>query len=87
MSGKLQVDIVTPSKKVFSGESDAVSLPGAKSPFQILYNHAAIVSNLESGVIKLKNEGKETIFKSGIGFAEVNNNKVSVLVEEIEQED
>lgn len=82
---KLNVEIVTPASVVYKGEANAVTLPGTQSSFQVLYNHAAIVSTLEDGKIKIKNDSEEKIFTTSNGFAEVNNNVVSVLVETAEE--
>lgn len=78
----LEIEIVTPQEKVFSGMGSSISLPGSLSSFQVLYNHAPIVSTLDIGITKVLDEnGKKMIFASGSGFAEVRQNKVSVLVE------
>ena len=81
----LEIDIVTPQKIIFSGTCSAVSLPGAKSPFQVLYNHAAIVSALDIGAIKIvNNDNTQIYYATEGGFAEVLHNKVSVVVETAE---
>lgn len=79
---KLKIDIIAPNQILFSGEADLVNVPGVLSPFQVLYNHAPIVSGLEKGVIRIsdKKEGTKR-FVSSAGFIEVLNNKVSILVE------
>ncbi len=78
----LNIEIVTPQKVVYKGTAESVSLPGSKSPFQVLYNHAPIVSSLELGLIKLSGQGHERhYFATSEGFAEISNNKISVLVE------
>lgn len=78
----LDVEIVTPQKIVFSGQSQSVTLPGTKSPFQVLFNHAPIVSSLDLGMIKVVDENnKAHCFATSEGFVEVSSNKVSVLVE------
>lgn len=78
----LNVEIITPQKKIFAGKASAVSVQGAQSPFQVLYNHAPIVSSLEDGSTKIIEEnGKEIKFATGSGFAEVSRNNVSILVE------
>lgn len=78
----LNIEIITPQKIVYSGNAISISLPGALSPFQVLYNHAPIVSNLNSGKIKIVEQNNETlVFKTGTGFVEVRNNKVSILVD------
>lgn len=83
MEGKLQVDIVTPKEIVFTGYADSVTLPGSKSPFEVLKGHAPIVSSLDIGHIKISADGTvEDVFATGEGFAEISNNKVSVVVED-----
>lgn len=79
---KLKVDIITPNQILYSGEADLVNVPGVLSPFEVLYNHAPIVSGLEKGIIKItdKKDGTKR-FVSSAGFIEVLNNNVSILVE------
>jgi len=82
MEKVLKVEIVTPKKVIYSGNATAVTLPGSKSPFQVLYNHAAIVSNLDKGKIIVKEtNGNEIIYTAESGFAEINKNIISILVE------
>ncbi|GAB5464869.1 MAG: hypothetical protein Kapaf2KO_03050 [Candidatus Kapaibacteriales bacterium] len=82
MAADLQIDIVTPKEKIYSGFADSVTLPGTKSPFQVLKNHAPIVSALDIGSIKVQTNGKiEDVFATSEGFAEISENKVSVIVE------
>ncbi len=79
----MQLDILTPDKKVFSGEVNSVSVPGAKGSFEVLNNHAPIISTLEKGLVKLAGkEGKMEFTISG-GVIEVLNNKVVVLAESL----
>ncbi len=88
MSDKvLTVEIVTPQRTVFSGSAAGVTLPGTKGGFQVLYNHAPIVSSLGIGVIKINDGTADTIYATDGGFAEVLHNKVSVLVETAERAD
>ncbi len=78
----LEIEIVTPHEKIYRGSGSSVSLPGSLSSFQVLYNHAPIVSSLDTGITKVLDKGGEKmIFATGSGFAEVRQNKVSVLVE------
>jgi F-type H+-transporting ATPase subunit epsilon len=84
----LQVDIVTPQNAAYQGMAQAVTLPGALSPFQVLVNHAPIISALELGPIKVVDEaGNELYFATTGGFAEVKNNSVSIVVETAESAD
>lgn len=79
---KLTVNVIAPDQILFSGEADSVNVPGALSPFQILYNHAPIISALEQGVIKINDKLKGNLrFLSSTGFVEVLNNKISIMVE------
>ncbi len=78
----LDIEIVTPQAKIYSGRAESVSLPGSKSPFQVLFNHAPIVSSLDVGLIKIQEEnGNDLWYACSTGFTEISNNKVSVLVE------
>ena len=81
----LNVEIITPAEVIFKGEATSVSLPGSKAPFQVLSGHAPIVSSLDNGQIKVDTKNGEKIFQSSTGFAEINNNKVSVLVESAQE--
>ena len=77
----MTLEILTPEKKLFSGDASSVTLPGIDGQFQLLNNHAPIISALGKGNIKYKTtEGEKQISISG-GFAECLKNKVIVLVE------
>ncbi|MBL7997882.1 MAG: ATP synthase F1 subunit epsilon [Candidatus Kapabacteria bacterium] len=85
MAQLLTIDIVTPQSVAFRGAAQAVTLPGAQSPFQVLINHAPIISALEIGAIKvIDDNGHELYFATDGGFAEVKNNVVSIVVETAE---
>ncbi|MEI6507135.1 MAG: ATP synthase F1 subunit epsilon [Bacteroidota bacterium] len=75
----MQLDILTPDKTVFSGEVEEVTLPGTKGQFQVLKNHAALVSSLNKGKIKINTASGETFFEINGGVVEVLNNKIVVL--------
>ncbi len=76
------LEIISPDKKLYSGEIINLSLPGSKGPFMILKNHAPIISTLEQGVIRiLEADGKKTSFKVDGGVIEAKNNKIIVLAE------
>lgn len=75
----MQVDIITPDSTLFSGEAESITLPGSAGNFQILNNHAPIVSSLSKGNVVVKSaKGVDTIAISG-GVVEASNNKVIVL--------
>jgi len=77
----LQLRIVTPEKVVFTGEVESVTVPGTIGEFEILQDHAPIISSLEIGTVTyVTREGKQSLAVKG-GFVEVQKNKVSVCVE------
>ncbi len=81
------LEIVTPDEKVFEGEVMHATFPGADGSFQVLNNHAAMVSVLGKGDIKYQQEKqKEVHLLVEGGVVEVINNKVNVLVEKIHQD-
>ena len=76
------LEIVTPEKKMFSGEVDLIQLPGIEGSFEILKNHAPIISTLDRGLIKIKTrEGLEQLFEVDGGVVECKKNKVTVLAD------
>jgi F-type H+-transporting ATPase subunit epsilon len=82
----LNIDIITPLKTVFSGLAKSVNVPGSKSPFTVLINHAPIVSSLDIGIIKIiTDENMELIYATDTGFVEVHDNKVSIVVESADE--
>ncbi|WP_162341085.1 MULTISPECIES: ATP synthase F1 subunit epsilon [Cyclobacterium] len=79
----MHLEIITPDKKIFEGEVSEATFPGANGSFQILKNHAAIVSALEKGAVSYtSNEGKKSLIVDG-GVVEVNDNKIIVLAEKV----
>jgi F-type H+-transporting ATPase subunit epsilon len=75
----MHIDIITADQTLFSGEADAVTLPGSKGQFQVLNNHAALISSLDKGKVILKTkEGKQSFEVNG-GIVEILNNKIVVL--------
>lgn len=78
----MTVEIVSPDKELFKGEAEYVKLPGTQGSFGVLKNHAATISTLEKGVLKIVGEDKqETTFDVNGGVVEVFNNKIIVLVD------
>ncbi len=79
----MKLEIITPEQNVFSGEVDLVTLPGKEGQFQILKDHAPLVSTLKTGDLVYETAGKkETIVVDG-GVVQVLNNKVLVLADGI----
>jgi F-type H+-transporting ATPase subunit epsilon len=78
----MNVEILTPERKLFSDEVYGVQLPGVSGSFEVLDKHAPLVSALKSGRIKVLNDKTHsTLFEIKSGFVEVLNNHVIVLVE------
>ncbi|HVK40316.1 MAG TPA: F0F1 ATP synthase subunit epsilon [Candidatus Kapabacteria bacterium] len=85
MAKTFSVEIVSPQRMVFQGEAESVTLPGVVAPFQVLYNHAPILTELEVGDIKIVDaQGRETHIATSGGFAEVKENKMTVIAEAAE---
>lgn len=75
------LEVLTPDEKLFSGEIESVSVPGINGKFQILDNHAPIVSALTKGSVEIrKPNGESEKFLIEQGFVEVLKNEVSLLV-------
>lgn len=77
----MQLDILTPEKKVYSGNAKSVLFPGANGFFQVLDNHAAMVAALKEGNMKVESDTGATNYQITGGFVEVLKNKVTVLIE------
>jgi F-type H+-transporting ATPase subunit epsilon len=78
----MQIEIITPDAKLFEGEVNSVKLPGSSGEFEILNNHASIVSNLTSGNICIsKKDGENQIYKINGGVVEMKNNKIIILAD------
>ena len=80
------LEILTPDKKVFSGDVYGVQLPGIAGMFEVLERHAPLVSALKAGKLKiLKDKNSTSLFTIQSGFVEVLNNTTTVLVEGAEE--
>jgi len=76
------LEIVTPEKKLYSGEAKAVKLPGTDGSFGVLDNHAPIIATLKKGTVKITDaNGHTENFDINGGVVEVMNNKMIVLAE------
>lgn len=76
------LEIIAPDQQLYYGEVDLVQVPGSKGSFEILKNHAPLVSTLDQGKIKIVDQkGATTFFDVDGGVIEVKNNKIIVLAE------
>lgn len=78
------LEILTPDQTVYQGEVTSVTVPGTQGSFEVLNNHAPIISTLEDGKVIIRTGGKneESFFIKG-GVIEVLDNKITVLAEGI----
>lgn len=79
----MTLEILTPDKKVFEGDVTSVTVPGTLGSFQILKDHAPIISTLEDGTVIIKSTAGEEIFNIKGGVVEVLHNKIIVLAEAV----
>jgi len=76
------LEIITPDSKLYKGEVKLVQVPGSKGSFQILNNHAPIISTLDPGDVKVIDENDRTFFFTiNGGVIEVKNNHIMILAE------
>ena len=73
--------IMTPEKTLVEKTVSKVSLPGSRSSFMVLRNHAPLITTLEKGYVKYESEGVEGSFAIISGFVEVKENTVIVCAE------
>jgi F-type H+-transporting ATPase subunit epsilon len=77
----MDIEILTPDKKLYTGKIKLVKLPGTSGSFEILNNHAPIISTLEKGQIKIIDLNNEVqFFDISTGVVEASNDKIVVLV-------
>ena len=77
----LKLRIIAPDRLVYEGEVEKVTLPGIVGSFTVLNNHAPIISSLDKGKIAYKDKEGLTEVPVRSGFAEVNDNVLSICVE------
>jgi F-type H+-transporting ATPase subunit epsilon len=85
MADKLYLEIITPAKIIFKGNIESVTIPGVEGSFQVLKNHAPLISVFEIGLVKIKIDQNTTkYYATGGGTIEVLNNNVLVLADSLE---
>ena len=85
MADQIQLDVVTPERRVLSELADAVYVPGAGGELGILPGHTPLISQLQTGVLSYTQGGTTRRLHVSGGFVEVNNDRVSVLAEVAER--
>ncbi len=82
------VEIITPSKSVYKGQIKSITIPGTLGSFQVLFNHAPLLSTFAIGKIKLNDTNDKDIeYATSGGTVEVNDNKILVLADSVETSD
>ncbi len=80
-TSEMILDVISPERTLVHAAVEAVDLPGTKGRFEVLLDHAPLISSLEKGVIAYRNgEGTDKVAISS-GFVEVNDNHVVACVE------
>lgn len=80
-TSEMILDVISPERTLVHAAVDSVELPGTKGRFEVLLDHAPLISSLEKGVIAYRNgEGTDKVAISS-GFVEVNDNHVVACVE------
>ena len=83
----MNLTVLTPEKEYFKGDIKGVILPGTKGEFEVLDNHAPIISSLGEGAVKIiQLSGEIKKFSIKAGFIEVLNNEVALLVNGLNNE-
>ena len=82
----MKIEIITPERKIFEGDVKSVRVPGKKGSFQVLKDHAPIMSTLENGpVIMVDQTGNEIRYEINGGVIEVKMNKIILLAESVRE--
>ena len=87
MADKLQLEVVTPERRVLTESVDLVTVPGLGGELGILPGHTPLISNLQTGVLTYVQDGKSSQLHVSGGFVEVRDDHVSVLAEVAERPD
>ena len=85
MADQLQLEVVTPERRVLSESVNSVTVPGRGGEMQILPGHAALISELQTGVLTYNQDGTNFQLHVSGGFVEVSDDRVSVLAEVAER--
>lgn len=79
----MQLEILTPETTFYNGEVDSITLPGTVGSFQLLNNHAPLISSLTRGILSFSAGGHVREMEVTDGFVEVSHNKVTVCLDAI----
>jgi F-type H+-transporting ATPase subunit epsilon len=80
----MKIEIITPDRKIFDGEINSVRVPGKKGSFQVLKDHAPIISTLEDGSVRMVDlENNEIVYEITGGVIEVKANQIILLADSV----
>ena len=85
MADQLQLEVVTPERRVLAEAVNSVTVPGRGGEMQILPGHASLISELRTGVLSYTENGSSSQLHVSGGFVEVNDDRVAVLAEVAER--
>lgn len=80
-TSRIVLDVISPERTLVHADVDSVELPGSKGRFEVLKDHAALISSLEKGAITYKTGEKAESMEISSGFVEVNDNHIVACVE------
>ncbi|WP_243575211.1 F0F1 ATP synthase subunit epsilon [Candidatus Cardinium sp. cByotN1] len=83
---KMNLSIITPKGSLFNGEVNSITLPGALGPFQVLANHASVLSSLIPGKITYRVGDQSSSVSVKGGISSVANNQIVVVCSPIEKQ-
>lgn len=82
----MKIEIITPDSNIWSGEIRSVTVPGRKGSFQVLKDHAPIISTLDAGTVTVADEqGGVQRFEITGGLIEVKRNRIILLADGVRQ--
>jgi F-type H+-transporting ATPase subunit epsilon len=82
----VKIEIITPDSKIYSGEIRSVRVPGTSGSFQVLKDHAPIISTLVRGPVFISDDqGAEVKYEISGGVIEVNKNRIIILVDSVSE--
>lgn len=87
MEKSFNLEIISPIRTLFKGDVNSVIIPGTLGSFQVLKNHAPLVSSFEIGMIKIQRDADILEYSTSGGIFEVKNNKAIILAETIESKE
>ena len=86
MANNLNLEVVTPQRSLLTEEVSSLVVPATEGYLGIMGNHTPIITGLQSGLIKYRQDGKSYYLAISSGFMEVSHNKVTILADSAERQ-